>query len=121
MGKRERMAGMIVHLLALAMLVQDNQRPASLGSALYAHCQEAVRILDNPRAGGDLQSATECTAYIDGFTDALSFPGVCVNGASVATITRVYVAYMQKNPKLMDDPKSLGLLESLRNAYPCHK
>ncbi len=111
------MGGMIVPLLAVAMALQSsyaNQR----GSALYAHCQEAIRILDNPSAGGDLQSATECTAYIDGFSEA-GGTLFCTDSASVATMTRIYVAYMQKNPKFLDQPKSLGLLESLMDSYPC--
>ena len=36
-------------------------------------------------------------------------------------MTRIYVAYMQKNPKLLDQPKSLGLLDALMDAYPCQK
>jgi hypothetical protein len=116
------MARMIVPILMLAMFAQNSPNPKRLGSALYAHCQEAVRILDNTRAGGDLQSATECTAYIDGFTDALlslENPLICTGTASVSTMTRIYVAYMQKNPKLLDQSKSLGLTLSLIEAYPC--
>jgi hypothetical protein len=114
------MAGMIVPLLMSAMFAQNSPNLNSRGSALFAHCQEAVRIFDNVRAGGDLQSATECTAYIDGFTDSGNSL-ICTGDASVSTMTRIYVAYMQKNPKLLDQPKSLGLLESLMDAYPCRK
>jgi hypothetical protein len=114
------MAGMIVPILMLAMFAQNSPNPKSLGSALYAHCQEAVRILDNPRAGGDLQSATECTAYIDGFSES-GGTLFCTDSASVATMARIYVAYMQKYPKLLDQVKSLGLLDALMDAYPCHK
>ncbi len=74
--------------------------------------------MDNPRAGGDLQSATECTAYIDGFTESGNSL-FCMDSSSVATVVRIYVAYMQKNPKLLDQPKSLGLLDALMGDYPC--
>ena len=111
---------MLVPILMLTMLAQNSPDPKSLGSALYAHCQEAIRIIDNPRADGDLQSATECTAYIDGFTDSGSAL-FCMDSSSVATLTRIYVTYMQKNPKLLDQPKSLGLLEAMVDAYPCRK
>ena len=45
----------------------------------------------------------------------------CVKEASVATMTRIYVAYMQKNPKLLDHHKSEGLVLALADAYPCPK
>jgi len=113
---------MLAPLFALAMLAQDRPKPYELGSALFAHCQEAIRIFDNPSAEGDLQSATECTAYIGAFADALlitqntrSCPGI----ASVATMTRIYIAYMQKNPKLLDHAKAFGVMLALTDAFPC--
>jgi len=114
------LSAMLAPVLALAMFAQDSPNLNSRGSALFAHCQEAVRIFDNVRVAGDLQSATECTAYIDGFTDSGNSL-ICTGNASVSTMTRIYVAYMQKYPKLLDQPKSLGLLDALMDAYPCQK
>jgi hypothetical protein len=111
---------MLIPLLAIALSAPTSPETRNLGSVLYAHCQEAVRILDNPRALGDLQSATECTAYIDGFSES-GGTLFCTDSASVATMTKVYIAYMQKHPKLLDQPKSLGLLDSLMDSYPCPK
>lgn len=116
---------MLVPLIALAMFAQqDKIQPFDLGSALYAQCQETLRVFDNPRdMSTDLRSATSCSAYIDGFVDGLSFgkPLFCAKEASVATMARIYVAYMQKNPKLLDHYKSEGLMLALADAYPCSK
>ena len=64
---------MLISVLALAMFAQqDGIQPYDLGSALYAHCQESVRILDNPHdLNTDLTSAVSCSAYVDGFVDGL--------------------------------------------------
>jgi hypothetical protein len=45
--------------------------------------------------------------------------GVCLAGATTGTIARVYVAYMQKNPKMFDVEKSVGLTNALIENYPC--
>jgi hypothetical protein len=42
-----------------------------------------------------------------------------VGAASDGTLSRIYVAYMQKNPKLLDEYKGTGLFLALRDAYPC--
>ena len=42
-----------------------------------------------------------------------------MNGPRLGTIVRVYVAYMQKTPKEMDEDKHVGLLHAIVGAYPC--
>jgi hypothetical protein len=37
----------------------------------------------------------------------------------LGTLARVYVAYMEKHPKLLDAYKSEGLFDALVDAYPC--
>jgi starvation-inducible outer membrane lipoprotein len=39
-------------------------------------------------------------AYINGFLDGVMFGDntICTEGATVGTLSRVYVAYMEKNP-----------------------
>jgi hypothetical protein len=44
---------------------------------------------------------------------------ICDDGASVGTLSRVYVAYMQANPKMMDEYESHGLFMAFAVAYPC--
>ncbi len=44
---------------------------------------------------------------------------ICAEGATVGTLSRVYVAYVEKNPKLMDEPKAAGLYEAFAIEYPC--
>jgi hypothetical protein len=44
---------------------------------------------------------------------------ICLGGASMGTTIRVYVAYMDKNPKLMDEWMITGVGRALRENYPC--
>jgi hypothetical protein len=37
----------------------------------------------------------------------------------MGTTIRVYVAYMEKNPKLIDEWMITGVLRSLMDNYPC--
>jgi hypothetical protein len=67
--------------------------------------------------------ANTCLDYVDGFFGAIALTNnpICADGASLGTIIRIYVAYMQKNPKFMDADKNLGLYAAMISAYPCKK
>ncbi len=73
------------------------------------------------QAKAELASSTYCFGYLSGYIDGLNVlkEQVCVHGASLATIARVYVIYMQKNPTLMEKGRALGLLLSLKSSYGC--
>jgi Rap1a immunity proteins len=108
----------------LAVLQQGTSEVSMLdrGSALYQSCQALVKTMDSPEATQDYRAAASCSSYIDGFTDGLDFRSrnsVCVTGATLGTMSRIYVAYMQKNPKLLDLYKSVGLYMALLDSYPC--
>ena len=112
--------------LLFASFVGQAAMPADLsrGSHLYGSCQAAVRLSDDPasaQAKAELASSTYCFGYIGGYADGLNVlkEQVCLHGASLNTIARVYVLYMQKNPKLMDEGRALGLLLSLKSSYAC--
>ena len=81
--------------------------------------------MDSPKESQDYQEAAACTSYIDGLTDGLDFAAnkifVCSNGGSFGTLSRIYVAYMLKHPKLMDEYKSVGMILALQESYPCAK
>ncbi len=115
-------------MLFLAMITRSSAMPADLskGAHLYGSCQAAVRLNDDPnsaQAKAELASSTYCFGYVGGYIDGLNVlkEEVCVRGASLETIARVYVIYMQQNPKLMDEGRALGLLLSLKASYGCPK
>lgn len=116
---------MIPYALFLALALQSGNspiNPPNRGNALYSDCQALTRMLDGqPSTVVEVQSGSSCTDYIDGFTDGYEAagPSLCVGGASLGTLARVYIAYMQKKPKLLDQHKSVGLLMALKDAYPC--
>jgi hypothetical protein len=111
---------MLAPLLALAMQVNDD---LTRGSALYSECKTYIALMDRSQPIGT-DSGTDgglCVGYVSGFTEGANvFQGFCVPDSSRnGTAIRVYIAYMDKHPKLFDEPKSVGLLEALRDAYPC--
>ena len=118
---------MLVPILALAVM----QQPSSLadnarGSRLYQACTGTVRLLDNSHEADaltDAQNASFCIGYIGGFLDAFTFSRpphtICARGAVMSTVARVYVAYMQKHPKELDDEMSIGLHNAVLESYPC--
>jgi hypothetical protein len=45
--------------------------------------------------------------------------GFCAQSATVGTIAKVYIAYMDKNPKMFDEREGTGFISALQEAYPC--
>jgi hypothetical protein len=68
--------------------------------------------MDSPSPSvADANEGRRCQAYIDGFLDGATASGdttICTEGATIGTLSRVYVSFMEKNPKLMDEPKLVG-------------
>jgi len=81
--------------------------------------------MDDPnsqQAKTEMSSSTYRLGSVGGYIEDVNRLGqqVCINGASLNAVVRVYVVYMQKNPKLIDAENAVGLLPSL-SAYPCPK
>jgi hypothetical protein len=104
---------MLIPLLALAMLA-----PSDTGSILYADCKAFVAVLDDV-ANQNHTSAAMCAGYIEGWLDAANGRGFCAQNATVGTIARVYIAYMDKNPKMFDEREGTGFISALQETYPC--
>lgn len=112
---------MFAPLLLLAMTQTPLPAAADRGAVLYSKCLADVRLMDNPSDVKNLAAINECADYIHGFADALAVTDapVCSGQSSLGTLVRVYVSYMQANPKMMDSNKVVGLMNALRIAYPC--
>jgi len=118
---------MISSLLALVVLSQSHTavtpRVGDTGSFLYHACLAELRVIDSPSGGESTDKAQQpfCYAYTQGFVDGTNAEGkaFCLHGATAETVARVYVAYMEKNPKLFDLYKAEGLFRALGEAYPC--
>ena len=98
---------------------------SSRGSHLFQACESTVRFYDAGEIKGTVSDAARsnlCIGYLNGFLDALDAADVhaiCIKNAMVATLARVYVVYMQKNPKLMDSQMAVGVSKAFVDAYPC--
>lgn len=122
----ESMAGMIAPLLLLAATLQT---PPSVppedpkGYWLFHACKGTIRWWDAPisnKPNEEIENFDNCTSYINGFIEASLSLGDCLlPEGSNGTIVRKYVAYMERNPKLLDEDRVVGLRAALRNRYPC--
>jgi hypothetical protein len=117
---------MIVSILALALfpapqaVVQPN--PAKNSFLVYA-CQATVRLQEaHAPAPNDEATRLEiaCVTYIQGFADSAALTqGLCVKRVSIGTLTKEYLAYMERHPQMLDQHKALGLAASIKEAHPC--
>jgi len=108
---------MLIPLLAIALL-----GPPDRGSILYADCKSFVAVLDDTanQSYTNALGGGRCAGYIEGMLDgANGLRGFCVGSATTGTIARVYVAYMDKNPKMFDEREGTGFMSALQETYPC--
>jgi hypothetical protein len=112
---------MLSPLLALAMMQQSKPHT---GVVLYRSCRATVRVLDANPAGTDIPDSEFCRGYIYGLTETFTTvmqgsPFCFPSNATYGTAIRLYVRFMESNPKMMDQPQVVGMLASLHANYPC--
>ena len=121
-------------LAALVLAVTPSATDMNSGAFLYRSCTNLVRLWDGAK-GFDLGRAADCKSYILGFLDGNGFAVAqdtaagtggsghwlyCLDGApSEKTAVRVYMNWMDKHPRAFPDPRSVGLVGALMDAYPC--
>jgi hypothetical protein len=115
--------GVLAFVLAVGV-VGHAQEGYGKGSWLFQKCQAYVRTIDNPNGGSDSdnQDGARCFDYLKGFVDGImdhSPQPFCPGSATTGTTVRIYVNYMQQHPKLLDDSKTVGILQAFKEAYPC--
>ena len=120
--------GLFVALLTVAPHAMQATPKSERGLALYQDCQAQVRVWDTPNdrdvSPADLRMAYECLTYVRGFLDGIDSVesnAICTEGASYGSMIRVYVAFMQNNPKNLDMPMGNTLRSALIETYPCLK
>ena len=111
---------MLVPILLFSMQLH----PPVTGGDLYSACQAVVRFADDPQSSpsdSEFTKAMQCLSYVEGFTDGLatSIKPICIGDATIGTMVRLYVQYMQTHPKLMDAPTGIGINAALQSNYPC--
>lgn len=69
----------------------------------------------------DGEQALECVVYLSGFAESLITTNqLCTQKTpSIESIVRMYVAYMDKHPKMFAEERAEGVLNAFRDAYPC--
>ena len=114
-------------ILALACKAAKSQAPPGIeddskGSWLHHSCQASIRAEDagsnaNPT---DIEDANHCIDYLAGFIDGSSPTTLfCPGNATVGTLIRIYVNFMQRHPKYRDEQRGIGLIAALHANYPC--
>lgn len=112
-------------LATCAAFGQTAGEDATLGSWLYGQCKNAV-IMQGLAVGetnrAEVMQAGRCLGYIDGQLDLYSVdhPGrFCMGDARYGTIAKVYVAYVDAHPKVLDEHRALGFVQMLAAEYSC--
>jgi Rap1a immunity proteins len=101
------------------------QSKKSDGTTLFQSCQHTIRLLDlgaDKATAEDVTDSNYCRGYFQGFEDTIKVygsAGVCLDDTRIGTVIRVYVAYMDKHPKLLDDLEIAGVIEAMHETYPC--
>ena len=115
-----------VLMLVMAGAVNPTLEPPDFlkGANLFHSCEAALRVLDTTSShfeDKDVAAGEGCLGYLDGFVDGgqLKTWSICVEDARISSMARVYVVYMQKNPQLLERPRSIGVLLALKEEYPC--
>lgn len=120
---------MLVSVVAFPKTASSQDQTPVLGSDLVDQCKAYIQFTTS--GSGDAFKAGECFGYINGFGDGTGsiapLPpsvnwigrGYCYTNASSVTLAKVYLAFMEKNPKYLDYDKGKTLLMALHNAYPC--
>jgi hypothetical protein len=114
---------MLIPVLLIALSASAPQLSSALenASSLFRSCQAAIR-LDSPSVSpSDVSDGEYCLGYFRGFGDVVSLidsSGICLAHARTGALIKVYVAYMNKNPKQLDDPEILGVVAAMHESYP---
>ena len=105
----------------LAIYAQVHPQFAT-GADLYRGCKDWVALVDQTREvdGGDLYDAGACHGYIDGVSGGLiSMRASCPGNATLGTMIRVYLVYVDRHPKVLDFAPSAGVVGAMKETYPC--
>ncbi|HLI78130.1 MAG TPA: Rap1a/Tai family immunity protein [Acidobacteriaceae bacterium] len=115
----------LLFALATPAAHADPAPDPSKGAALLRGCQAEVRLMELPSLSSaepiDLINGAYCVGYLNGFTAGLTpaTAAICTGEDSMAALVRAYVRFMERNPKLLDEDKRVGLRLALQEAYPC--
>ena len=115
-----------IGILSAKAFGQSSTSPAdgSKGEGLYHNCKAAVKFMNGNTEQTEYDPGM-CVGYIEGFTESGVLSGAASSAycfdadTSTGVIIRLYVQFMETNPKLMDAPRFIGLAQALSANYPC--
>jgi len=137
----------IFALIPPATLSQDLPYRPGFGSQLAYQCKAYVWVMSGPHRIGDdaaanqVTAGSQCRGYVEGFVDGINSEDVatptaslprkdrndwwskalCIPPGTVDTWIKVYIAFMDKNPKYLDEIMGTSLRAALHETYPCPK
>lgn len=120
---------MLLPLLFLALpsthTISGIEQNAASGSALMQSCQAELRLATSAAVADavprDLIGASYCIGYVNGFVGNVPEHqvSICTREQPMIDLVRVYVDFMQRNPRYLELDKRLGLRSALEEAFPC--
>ena len=112
---------MLAPFLALAMM----QAFSPNGTDLQKQCRLYVTAMDETRPLDIDESyqAGVCFGFIGGIAQGLNTLKVSCppSTATLNTMVRIYLVYVEKHPKVLDFDRSSGAYGAFKEAYPCSK
>lgn len=93
---------------------------------LYSDCKSVLN--DSPFNPQGTVDGTYCNGYMSGFLNAMNMEQsannkwvFCSPAASTFMLAKMYVDYIDKNPKLLSETPESSVVYFLINSFPCQK
>jgi hypothetical protein len=94
--------------------------PSQRGLNLFNDCKALIRRQNGSYAPKDVLGAEECSGYFAATAELESGKSFCLKDHySIETLARIYVVFIEKNPKYLDVLEAEGAVAALKDAYPC--
>ena len=110
-------------LPALMLAAQFGPPGYGKGSQLYAQCKKYVSVTEQGSVNSQVAfDGGSCAGYISAMSDTLmTNHAFCPTNTTNGTLVRVYIAYIDKNPKMLDESRGNGVVAAFEDAFPCAK
>ena len=117
----------VVILIAFPKTASSQDHDTVLASDLVNDCNAYMQ-----KRADYLGNAQHCFGYVEGFMDGMGNEMLrlhdknkreapCYKEIRIETLIKVYLAFMEKNPKYLDYAEGITLRMAVDDAYPCTK
>jgi hypothetical protein len=117
----------LIPVIASPKTASSQEQASVRASDLVNDCNAYVH-----KGSDHLGNGEHCLGYVEGFMDGMgnemlrlhdknTHEAPCYKEVSIDTLIKVYLAFMEKNPKYLDYDEGKTLRMAVDDAYPCTK